>query len=61
MMLKAIARAEAQLQLAAELFGQLDQMRNTAVGVTIVLNAEEQGWLLWHPCNVARGLRPDWS
>ena len=45
MMLKAIARAEAQLRLAAELFGQLDQMRNTAVGVTIVLNEEEQGWL----------------
>jgi len=44
MMLKAIARAEAQLRLAAELFGQLDQMRNTAVGVTIVLNEEEQGW-----------------
>jgi hypothetical protein len=45
MMLKAIARAEAQLRLAAELFGQLDQMRGIGVGVTIVLSQEEQGWL----------------
>jgi hypothetical protein len=45
MMLKAIARAEAQLRLAAELFGQLDQMRGAGVGVTIVLSAEDQGWL----------------
>ena len=45
MMLKAIARAEAQLRLAAELFGQLDQMRGAAVGVTIVLGESEQRWL----------------
>jgi hypothetical protein len=45
MMLKAIARAEAQLRLAAELLGQLDQMRGMGVGVTIVLSESEQRWL----------------
>jgi hypothetical protein len=44
-MLKAIARAEAQLRLAAELLGELDQMRGAAVGVTIVLGKEDQAWL----------------
>src|SRR6266404_8929280 len=45
MMLKAIARAEAQLRLAAELFGELDQIRGANVGVTVILSKEEQGWL----------------
>ena len=44
MRLRAIARAEAQLRLAAELLGELDQMRNSA-GVTIVISESEQRWL----------------
>jgi hypothetical protein len=44
MMLKAIGRAEGQLRLAAELFGQLDQIHANA-GVTVVFSKEEQGWL----------------
>jgi len=45
MALKAIARAEAQLRLAAELLGELDQMRGAAAAVTIVFSREDQAWL----------------
>jgi hypothetical protein len=45
MALKAIARAEAQLRLAAELLGELGQLQGAAAAVTIVFNKEDQAWL----------------
>jgi hypothetical protein len=42
--LRAIARLEKQIELEAELLGELEQMRGATAGVTIVLSKDDQLW-----------------